>query len=187
LLNKETTVNQDSAETEKETNLFDERTLMDKGQLVIMNIVKSDQDRIRLKLIGSCNLEREDMKFVNIYYAHFGYDNLVEQEENSLLKVNRKRLEAIIYLLFGIVLMFVSKLIRLKFVEFILDQNLKGFSHHSVIKDPGRISEIVSLDGECFSPWKVKNWMRKVWSLKHKLFEYRKLLRIDLIMQKQEL
>jgi hypothetical protein len=67
LFNKKTTVNQGPAdEAEKRTNQFDEKTLMDKGQFVNMQIIKSDQDGVELELIECCNMERDDIKFVSM-------------------------------------------------------------------------------------------------------------------------
>jgi hypothetical protein len=79
-------------------------------------------------------------------HVYFENDGLVDQEENHLMKIGRKMLEAIVCLLLVAILMLIWKLIRLKFVEFVQGRNLKRFSRHSVINDPGRIPEIVSLD-----------------------------------------
>jgi hypothetical protein len=83
--------------------------------------------------------------------------------------------------------MLVWKLIRLKLDELVQDRNLKIFSRYSVIKDPGGVLEIGSLDDEGLSSWKVKNWMREVWSLKQEFFKGQEYLRVNSIMQKQEL
>jgi hypothetical protein len=65
LLDKETTINQGSVvEAESKTNLFDEKTLMDKAQLTNMHVIGSDQDKSRLESTESYNLERKDMKFI---------------------------------------------------------------------------------------------------------------------------